>query len=536
MGPIYQLSLEEEKLLVKYLDTMIREGKIRPSNTTVGSPILFVPKPNRPGLRLCLDYRHLNDYKKKDRTPLPIMEELSARVRGATHNTKIDLKSGFHLIRMALGHEEYTAFHTKFGLYEYVVMPFGLCNVPATSQREINRILKPLVGVELVIKTDVHVDQDEGMVVVAYIDDILIATKGSLEKHHKQVSKVIQLLIDDNICVEIDKCVFDVSETAFLGFIVCGSVLRMDPEKARAIVDWPRPTSRNQVQQLLGLWNFYRRFSHNCSALVSPITDLLRQDFKFQWGEAQEAAFLKVVILFTSGKTPILKHYDPDRPALLETDASDFAIACILSQKFEDGKIHPVPFVSRKLSSAELNYDVYDKEMLAIVFSLRKNRHYLQGAEHRTTIFSNHQNLTYFKSAVLLNRRQARWAEELKQYNFQILYLKGTANVKADILSRCPGFTAREGGTTSATNQTMLDKSQRLEVGAMDLDTNDDYETIQILAIDVDQLLPEARETIKEKAMLDEKYRELCKQVLTGKNIDKHFSITHELLCWKNRI
>ena len=164
----------------------------------------------------------------------------------------------------------------------------------------------------------------------------------------------------------------------------------------------------------MGLWNFYRRFIHNFSSTVSPITNLLRQDTKFEWGEAQEAAFLKITILFSSGKTPIFRHYDPDRPALLETDASDFAIVDILSQKFEDGKIHPVRLVSRKLNPAELNYDVYDKKILAVVFSLRKNRHYLQGAEHKTTIFSDHQNLTYFNTVVLLNRRQARWSEELK--------------------------------------------------------------------------------------------------------------------------
>ena len=134
LRPIYQLSIEEEKLLVKYLDTMIKEGKIPPSSSTVGSPILFVPKPNGRGLRLCVDYRHLNDYTKKDKIPLPIMEESSSQVRGATQITQIDLKSGFHSIRMALGHERFTAFRTKFGLYEYLVMPFGLCNAPATFQ------------------------------------------------------------------------------------------------------------------------------------------------------------------------------------------------------------------------------------------------------------------------------------------------------------------------------------------------------------------------------------------------------------------
>jgi hypothetical protein len=187
MGPIYQLSQEEEKLQVKYLDTMIKEGKIRPSSSPVGSPILFVPKLNGRGLRLCIDYRHLNDYTKTDRTPLPIIEQLSARVREATHITKVDLKSGFYLIRMALGQEKYMAFRTKFGLYEYLVMPFRLCNAPATFQREIHQILRPLLGIQLVIKTDVHIDENERTVVVAYIDDILIATKGSLEKHHRQV-------------------------------------------------------------------------------------------------------------------------------------------------------------------------------------------------------------------------------------------------------------------------------------------------------------------------------------------------------------
>jgi hypothetical protein len=181
------------------------------------------------------------------------MEELSARVAGATHITKVDLKSGFYLIRMALGREKYTAFRTKFGLYKYLVMPFGLCNAPATFQRENNRILRPLLGIELDIKTDEHIDDDEGMVVVAYINDILIATKGSLEKHHLQVSKVFQLLMDNHMCIEIDNCVCDVSETPVLGVMVSGSGLRMDPKKAKAIVDGPRPTSRKEVQPLLGL-------------------------------------------------------------------------------------------------------------------------------------------------------------------------------------------------------------------------------------------------------------------------------------------
>jgi hypothetical protein len=310
MGPIYQLSQEEEKILVQYLEKRINEKKIRPSSSSVGSPILIVPKPNRKVLRLCVDYRHLNDQTKKDKTPLPIMDELSRKMRDCDFITKIDMKAGFHLMRMAMGHEKFMAFRTKFGLYEYMVMPFGLTNAPATFQREMNRILRPLLGMELVLDSKVAIDDDGGMVVVVvYIDDILIATKGSLEKHQHQVSKVFQLLMNNHMCVEIDKCIFDAKEVPFLGFMVSGTGSRMDPEKAKAIVDWPQPTSVKEVQQLLGLWNFYRRFVPSYAAIVAPITDLLWGKTKtILWKEAQKAAFLKITILSTSGKTPILRH------------------------------------------------------------------------------------------------------------------------------------------------------------------------------------------------------------------------------------
>jgi hypothetical protein len=237
MGPIYQLSQEEDKILVQYLEKMIRGKKFRPSSGSVGSPILFVPKPNGKGLRLCVDYRHLNDHTKKDKTPLPFMDELSRRMRDCDFITKIGMTAGFHLIRMAMGHEKFTAFRTRFGLYEYMVMLFGLTNAPPTFQREMNRILRPLLRMQLVFDSKVAIIEDGGMVVVVYIDDILIATKGSLEKQHRQVSQVFQLLMDNHMCVEIEKCVFDAKELPFLGFMVTGKELKMDPENAKAIVD-----------------------------------------------------------------------------------------------------------------------------------------------------------------------------------------------------------------------------------------------------------------------------------------------------------
>jgi hypothetical protein len=205
------------------------------------------------------------------------MSELQARVSGADFITQVDLKSGYHLLRMALAHEKFTAFRTKFGLYDYMVMPFGLTNAPATFQREINQILRPLLALELVINRKVHIEEDGEMVVVAYVDDILIATKGSKEKHEKMVSKVFQLLMDNNMCIEIDKCTFSQTESTFLGLKVSGKGLRMDPDKAKAIVDWPEPTNRKAVQQLLGLWNFYRRF-HQQKTFPSGRTGCVRVD------------------------------------------------------------------------------------------------------------------------------------------------------------------------------------------------------------------------------------------------------------------
>jgi len=176
---------------------MIREGKVRPSSSPIGSPILIVPKPNGKGLRLCVDYRHLNPDTIKAKTPLPIMHELQDRLKGANFNTKIDLNAGLNLIRMVPGLETYTAFLAKPRPFESMFLPSGLKKAPATFQREIIRILRPVLGIELVINSEIHIDKDEGMVVVAYIDDIIIATKGFVEKQRRQVGKVYDLLMEN---------------------------------------------------------------------------------------------------------------------------------------------------------------------------------------------------------------------------------------------------------------------------------------------------------------------------------------------------
>ena len=374
------------------------------------------------------------------------------------------------------------------------------------------------------------------MVVVAYIDDIIIATKGSLEKHRKQVGKVFDLLLENQICVEMDKCVFEQTESVFLGFIVSRKNIRMDPANAQDIVDWPRSKNQKEVQQILGLWNFYSRFIPNYAQIVAPITDLLRGDGKnFNFGEAQEAAFFKIVVLFASGNTPILRHFDQDRPAMIETDASDFAIGAVLSQKFEDGKIHPCAFLSRKMSPAEFNYDVFDKEMLTIVYALQKWRDYALGTPYRITIFSDHQNLEHFTKKVKLNRRQARWAKFFPEYSFVIIYRKGSLNQTADIFSRCPAYTCRQGGTTAIMEKPMLGPEQWLKIGAMEI-YDETLEYLEIGALEVGLLSSEQKEAIIQDAKRDDEYIRLCKTVSKGENVDTNYAIKEDVFTWKGRI
>jgi hypothetical protein len=219
-GPIYALSEMELKVLREYLDDMLRTGKIRPSKSPAGAPILFVPKSHGRGLRLCVDYRGLNRVTILNRYPLPLMNELRDRVEGSQVFTKIDLKSGYNLVRIRAGDEWKTAFRTRYGHFEYLVMPFGLANAPATFQNMVHDIFKDLL--------------DQG--VVAYIDDILIYAR-TLEEHRRLVAEVLRRLREWNLAAAIDKCQFHVREVEFLGYIVSADGVAMAEDKIQAVLD-----------------------------------------------------------------------------------------------------------------------------------------------------------------------------------------------------------------------------------------------------------------------------------------------------------
>lgn len=419
-APLYSMSEGELILVKRYLEEHLDKGFIVASSAPFASPILFARKPNG-GLRLCVDYRKLNAITKKNRYPLPLINELMTRLSKAKYLTKIDIRHAFNRIRMATeADEDLTTFRTRFGSYKYRVLPFGLTNGPATFQNFINDTFMEYL--------------DE--FVVAYLDDILVYSN-SLEEHREHVKKVLQKLRDAGIQADIDKCEFHTAETKFLGVIVGRNGIRMDPEKIAAIVEWATPTHLKQVQAFLGFINFYRRFIKNFSRVARPLAQLTKKDKSFEWTPACQRAFDELKKRIT--EAPILAHFDPELETIVETDSSDYVSAGVLSQRGKDGIIRPVAFFSKSLLPAECNYEIYDKELLAIVKCFEQWRPELQSVNKPVKVLTDHKSLEYFMTTKKLNRRQARWAEYLADFNFVVTYQAGKIHAKADALTRRPG-------------------------------------------------------------------------------------------------
>ena len=416
-GRIFPLSETELKTLKTYIDENLEKQFIRPSSSPAGAGIFFVEKKDG-SLRPCIDYRELNKITVKNRYPLPLIPELFQRFRSAKIFSKLDLRGAYNLIRIRSGDEWKTAFRSRFGHFEYLVMPFGLCNAPATFQHLVNDIFRK------------HLDD----FLVVYLDDILIFS-ASIDLHREHVKIVLTILRRHKLYLKLEKCEFEKSTVQFLGFIVSTSGVAMDPQKVQAIQDWPAPKDKKGVQRFIGFANFYRRFIVGFSSIVAPITKLTHHGNRFVWSQEAQEAFSKLKSTFTSA--PVLCHPDPALPFILEVDASETAVGAILSQRQgPKALLHPVAFASRKLNPPERNYDVGDRELLAIKFALEEWRYLLEGAVHSIVIFTDHKNLEYLRSAKRLRPRQARWALFFTRFNFLISYRPGSKNVKADALSR----------------------------------------------------------------------------------------------------
>ncbi|SPC67464.1 uncharacterized protein UHOD_11753 [Ustilago sp. UG-2017b] len=445
-GPIYSLSEHELKTLRGYLEENLAKGFVSPSDSPAASPILFVKKKDG-SLRLCVDYRGLNQITIRNRYPLPLIDELLDRLHEARFFTHIDLYGAYNLLRMAKGDKWKTAFRTRYGLFQYNVMPFGLTNAPASFQHLMNDTFKDMLDRSLII----------------YLDDLLIYSS-TLEQHQGHVSAVLARLRQAGLYAKAEKCQFSTSQTEFLGFVVSDQGVSMDPSKTEVITNWPVPKSVHDVQVFLGFCNFYRKFIPQYSRTAYPLTQLLRKEAQstpFAWNHAAQHAFEQLRSSFNTDT--ILRHFDPARPIIVETDASDFAVAAVLSQSFDQGTRHPIAFFSKKLDPAQLNYPIFDKEMFAIVAAFKHWRQYLEGAKFPVQVLTDHRSLKYFTTTKQLNRRQARWSELLSDFDFVIQYRPGaqaglpdTLTLKSDITDKIHDALSSNSWTSALLEQAHL--------------------------------------------------------------------------------
>lgn len=271
--------------------------------------------------------------------------------------------------------------------------------------------------------------------VIVYIDDILIYLN-TLPDHIRHVRAVLERLIHHQLYAKMEKCAFHRTSTTFLGYIISPEGVTMDENKVKAVLEWPQPSTLKELQRFLGFANFYRRFIRNFSSVANPLTSLVKKGtHRLQWSESADQDFKQLKQRFTSA--PILHHPNPELPFVIEVDASSTGLGAILSQRHGTPlKLHPCAFFSRKLNSAEKNYDVGDRELLAMKAAFEEWRHWLEGATHQFTVLIDHKNLEYLRTVKRLNPRQARWSLFFTRFNFVVTYRPGSKNTKADVLSR----------------------------------------------------------------------------------------------------
>ena len=430
-GPLYPCSATELNHLRQYLEEMQQKGWIRESTSPAGAPVLFVKKADG-SLRVCVDYRGLNEITVKNRYPLPRIDEMLDRLVGSNIFTKIDLRDAYHRIRIRRGDEWKTAFRTRYGHFEYLVMPFGLTNAPATFQSYIHQAMKDIL--------------DD--FVIVYLDDILIFSKNEHE-HIKHVQAVLRRLRKANLYAKLTKCDFHKKELKFLGYLVNEEGVSMDPDRIATIQEWPVPKSDRDIRVFLGFTGFFRKFIRNYSTVTAPMTDLLKQAEKkpkklFIFTREAQQAFEELKRMFSS--PPVVRHFDPEKEILIITDASKWGRGAILLQPAENMEPtrrrrdwQPVAFISQKFDQTQQNWKIHDQELGAIVFAFEKWRHYLEGSKYTIRVQTDHNNLQYFFKAKTLNSKQARWAQMLAAYDFQIEYKPGKTN-PADPPSRRPDY------------------------------------------------------------------------------------------------
>ncbi|GJV16599.1 putative reverse transcriptase domain-containing protein [Tanacetum coccineum] len=405
----YRLAPSEMKELSDQLKELSDKGFIRPSSSPWGAPVLFVKKKDG-SFRMCIDYRELNKLTVKNRYPLPRIDDLFDQLQGSSIYSKIDLRSGYHQLRVREEDIPKTAFRTRYGHYEFQVMPFGLTNAPAVFMDLMNWVCKP------------YLDK----FVIVLIDNILIYSKNKQE-HAEHLKLILELLKKEQLYAKFSKCEFWIPKVQFLGHVIDSQGIHVDPAKIESVKDWASPKSATEIRQFLGLAGYYRRFIEGFSKIAKPMTKLTQKKIKFEWSDKAEAAFQLIKQKLCSA--PILALPEGNEDFIAYCDASIKGLGAVLMQREK-----VIAYASRQLKIHEKNYTTHDLELGAVVFALKIWRHYLYGT--KCTVFTDHKSLQHILDQKELNMRQRRWLELLSDYDCEIRYHPGKANVVADALSR----------------------------------------------------------------------------------------------------
>jgi len=410
----YRTSYQNQLFLKEEIQRLLNAGLIVPSNSQWTSPVVVVEKKNGKK-RLCVDYRKLNSVTKKDCYPLPRIDDMLETLSGAQWFSSLDLASGFWQVELDPSDREKSTFITRFGTYEFTVMPFGLCNAPATFQRLMDTVLRDILW----------------QFVVVYIDDINIGSK-TFDEHLLHLEQVFDRLVKAGLKLSPEKCFFFKEELPFLGHVVSRKGIHTDPEKLRVIKEFPIPKDLTQLRGFIALASYYRKFVKNFSSIVEPLNRLLKKNTPYVWSRDQNDAFetLKTHLI----TPPILAYPDFERSFILYTDASTFALGAILSQNDDRKKEHVIAYASRTLNRHERNYSITELECLAVVWSVKHFHHYLQG--QKFTVITDHAALRYLLKMNNPVGRLGRWLMILNGYDLTIINRPGKQHTNADTLSR----------------------------------------------------------------------------------------------------
>ena len=437
----YRYSFEERNELKSKINELMEEGILEPSSSPWASPAVFARKKDGT-LRLCVDYRKLNAVTKKDVYPLPRIDDSLDRLANTKFFTSLDLFSGYHQVAMNDEDKEKTAVITPDGLYQYNVLPFGLCNAPATFQRLVDRLFHRMKWTSILV----------------YLDD-LVVFGSSFEEHQSRLKDVFEALSRAKLTLKPSKCVFAHSELKYLGHVISTEGVSVDPEKISAVENFPVPISKTHVRSFLGLAGYYRRFIENFALIAEPLSRLTRNNAAFLWTDEQQTAFEKLKRKLTS--MPILAYYQQDAPTAIHSDASGHGMGAVLTQ-IQNKKEVVIAYASQKFSDTEKRYSTTERELLAVVWAIRKFRPYIFGRPF--DVVTDHHSLCSALKLSEPNDRICKWVTYLQQYNLTVKYKSGAKHLDADGLSRSPLDEAGEVKSVSLwALQTMDLKTEQLK-------------------------------------------------------------------------